>query len=184
MVRWLLPLMLASSLAPADQSAPRSAKTVPTAPAPSGCARAPGPVLAEIGRLLKSAGEHASHTRVCTDGDGEQTTVALRSACVVPSREPGRSAGALTVEVRYQVTVRYEVGGECSPYPACAEPPPPSHASGTVTLVFSAAPEGLKVTLPAALPGISLKTPLARKHSTGCNGDRAAFVPRLLVVAP
>jgi hypothetical protein len=174
-LRALLALALVTGgAARADQSTPPAPK-----PAAGRCEAPSSAVAAEIHRLLKAAGEHASHSQVCIDGDGETTTIKPLSLCVTSA-----DAANLQVVVRYHVTVARELGGECSPFPDCAKPPPPHEVASSATLRFSAAADGLRVILPTALPAVSLLTPLARRHKTGCHADAPAFVPRVIARAP
>jgi hypothetical protein len=164
-MRLPLLIVLVPALAYADQSVP--------AAKPSSCTPAHAAVVREIERLFKSAGAHASFSDVCADGDGQRADLKLLETCQLP-RDIGETM-VRRVWVRYQTTISYEVGGECSPYPKCAEAPPPDVSTQTAVLDFGDFPPGLKVTVPAALPGITLKTPLGKKHSTGCHGDAPAF---------
>jgi hypothetical protein len=166
-MRSLLLSLLVLAPAYADQSVP------PPRPAP--CAAAHPNVVREIERLLKIAGGHASHSSVCSDGDGHRSDVKLLETCALP-----RELDAGMVRrfwLRYRVTTTFEVGGECSPYPDCAKPGPPETSTHTVVLDFGDFPPGLRITVPASLPGLTLKTPLHKKHSTGCNGDVPRFEP-------
>jgi hypothetical protein len=87
---------------------------------------------------------------------------------------------ALRVMIQYHVTLTRERGGECSPYPECAKAPPPEESGQRAGVDFEKSPEGLRIVVPAQLDGIWLKTPLDKKHSTGCHGDIPAFVPRFI----
>ncbi len=158
-----LPLIagLLCAVAAADESTPTPLTKCATP--------APPAVTQEVERLLASAAEHATHSDVCVDGSGQRATLKVLSVCKL---------SALQFSARYQLTISYEVGGECSPYPDCAQPPSPLTAQHTATLKFVGSPEGIRITLPSELPGLLFRTPLARKHSTGCYGDRAAFVAR------
>jgi len=147
--------VLLCTLTFADESTPGGHGCQPPSPA----------VVREIERRFPAAGEHATESHVCVDGNGERTQLKLTSACM---------KGPAAVSVRYRVTVTFEVGGECTPYPDCARAPPPETSNQTAELQLT--PAGLKV--PASLPGVRLRTPLGKKHSTGCHGDAAAFVPR------
>ncbi len=165
-------LALASLLAAGGAAA----DTAP--PAGGRCAAPPPAVRAEVERLLRTAGGHATRSDTCVDGDGEVVTVELLGACVIaPPRRPNVDAVGLALTVRYRVTITYERGGECSPYPRCAEPPPPTVRDAAASLTFRGGPDGLRLAVPAELPGVKLLTPLDRPHRTGCRGDRPAFVP-------
>lgn len=138
-------------------------------------------VVAEVKRLLESAAAHATLSKVCMDGDGERTTIALLGVTVEPSRgAPDEDVVALSVTARYRVTVAELRGGECDPYPECAKPSPPRVTTIGAGLAFAGAPGGMRLIVPRELPAVPLKTPLDRKHSKGCDGDAPAFVPRLL----
>jgi hypothetical protein len=164
-MRLTLLMLLVPALGYADQSLPP--------PKPSACTPAHPAVVHEIERLLKSAGAHATHSEVCADGDGERVDLKLLETCQLP-----RGIDEMMVKrvwIQYRATISFEVGGECSPYPQCAQAPPPDISTQTTVLEFGNFPPGLKLTVPAQLPGITLKTPLGKKHSTGCHGDAPAF---------
>jgi hypothetical protein len=148
----MLVFLVLTSLALADPSSPR------------GCTSPSREAVAEIARLFRSAGEHASMYHLCSDGDDEEVTVQVLSAC---EAQPA-------IRVRYRVVTRRQRGGECSPYPQCAEAPPPEEGIHSVSLERAS---GMLV-VPRKLPGIALKTPLGKAHSAGCKGKKAAFVPR------
>jgi hypothetical protein len=143
-----------------------------------GC-EAPSPaVQRELKRLLATAERHATLSHVCVDGSGEKTALALLEACVRhPAGRPNEDVIGLVVWMRYRVIVEHERGGECSPYPECAKSPPPAVSVQSVELRFSGGPDGFTMIVPVELPGVPLKTPLAKKHSTGCYGESPAFVP-------
>jgi hypothetical protein len=160
--RAILVVSLLAYAAGADESLPR--KSPPPA---AKCEAPPAMVVREIERLFKSAAEHATHSNTCVDGHGERVSIELLATCVERSR----------VAAHYRVTVAEERGGECSPYPDCAKPSPPEVSTQSAHLDF--ARDG-RLIVPRELPGVPLKTPLDRAHSTGCYGDSPAFVPRPL----
>ena len=162
--------ILACGLVFADESTPNKKAPACDAPSPA--------IVREIDRLLASAAEHATLSHTCIDGNGERTTITRLAACVQrPVGRPNVDVIGLQVQVRYQATVTEE-RGRCQPLPDCAKRPPPSERTASVELAFSASPDGFELFVPRELPEVPLKTPLDKKHSTGCYGESPAFVPR------
>jgi hypothetical protein len=121
---------------------------------------------AEVERLFKSAGEHASMYEQCKDGDDKIVQIQVLSAC-----QKERA-----IDVRYRVVTNHRLSGECSPYPECANAPPPAAGIHTVSLKLS--DDGTQLAVPRKLPGVALRTALDKVHSAGCNGKKPAYVPR------
>jgi hypothetical protein len=145
--------------------------TLAFAAAPNPCpAPSPARYVAEVKRLFVAAAEHASRSSVCSDGMGEQTKVEVLCVSGVPA----------ALEVTYRVIVSQEYGGECTPYPDCATPPPPSVKEQKTQLRFVDAAEGQVLEAPAKLPGINLLTPLAKAHDGKCNGKKPPFKPTVV----
>lgn len=128
-------------------------------------------IRAEIERLFRLAAEHATRTHLCQDGPGEITTIKLVSSC---------QTDASSVTVTYEVIVKHELGGECAPYPACADGGPPTRSKGSATLAFVSVDGGVQLGAPPKLPGLTLLTPLQKPHSMACNGKSPAWAPRTI----
>lgn len=135
------------------------------------CQAPPKAMRAEVDRLLKLAAEHATRTNLCQDGPGEIATVKIVSACLEDARN---------VSVTYEVTVTHEVGGECTPYPACADGGPPSRSKGHATFAFTAVEGGVRLAGAPKLPSLALLTPLDKPHSMACKGKSTAWEPRTI----
>lgn len=135
------------------------------------CQAPPQALRAEIDRLFKLAAEHATRTHLCQDGPGEITTIKIVSAC---------QDDTSNVTVTYEVTVAHEVGGECTPYPACADGGPPTHSKGSATLAFAKVDGGVRLRATPKLPGLTLLTPLHKPHSMACKGKSPAWTPRTI----
>ncbi len=138
------------------------------------CEHAPPAILAELERFFKSAGEHASRTKLCMDGDDSITSVRVLATCIVR----GIGDPDLTIRAKYQVTVSRQHSGECSPYPQCADGGPDELGLHELQLVWKQTAAGWLLAIPKKLPGISLLTPVTRAHNTGCGAKSRAFVPR------
>lgn len=138
------------------------------------CQAPPKAMRAELERLFKLAAEHATRTNICQDGPGEVTTIKIVSACLAAEQK---------VTVTYEVTVRHEVGGECTPYPACADGGPPSREQGSATIAFTTvgnAGIGIGLSALPKIPGVTLLTPLHKPHSMACKGKSPAWEPRAI----
>ncbi len=143
------------------------------------CEAVSAAVRRELERLLKSAAEHATYSNVCADGNGEKTTLSLTRACVQhPVGRPNADVIGLSVELHYRVTIVEERSGECSPYPECARASPPRESDRSFGVELAGGPDGFTLIVPKELPGVPLKSPLAKAHSMGCHGEAPAFVPR------
>lgn len=159
--------LLLASLPALGDSSPPATRAECTPPSPS--------VTAEIERLFASVAGHSTHSELCVDGDGHRVGIDHVRACAAPAA----AGSGLAVAVSYRATVSYEVGGECSPYPDCAKPPPPTTRDGKITIRLTRTPEGLKIVVPREVPGLELLMgPLEKSHSTGCYGEIPAFVPK------
>lgn len=120
-----------------------AATSEPVCPAPS----------PQLERFFTAVAEHASHSKLCSDGMA--TAVTVKILCAANGR------------VDYEVTTSTRYGGECDPYPECAKPPPPKLTRHTITLNLKKPPK--------TIPGVELLTPLARVHDAGCDGKKAAY---------
>ena len=160
-------LCASASIARADASVPP--------PEAGECVAPSAAVTQEIERLFASIAGHSTASQVCVDGNGHQVSIDRVRSC----RAPASAGSPLTVAVSYRVTVTHLRGGECSPYPECARPSPPSYSNGRMTIRFTTSPAGLVLVLPREVPGLELyMQALDKKHETGCDGTIAAFVPR------